>query len=130
MWAVISIALVLVVGTGGLIGLLLYLFSGGCDEGPFSDWNSTNARGDVVAEYVRACTGIGTFVDYSITLQLHGDEKATRLVEHSDPHYGYPKFLWIGDDALMIDLGKVTWVRSPIHKVAGVNITYVYSMGE
>ena len=31
------------------------------------------------------------------------------------------------------DEGPITdqrWIRSPVHKVAGVNITYVYIMGE
>ena len=102
----------------------------GCDEGPVTDQSATNARGDLVEEYIRACTGFGSFADYSILLHRHGGEKAATLAEHSDPQQDYPKFHWLGDDALMIDLGKVTWVRSPIHKVAGVNITYVYSMGE
>ena len=102
----------------------------GCDEGPITDQSATNARGDVVEEYIKACTGFGTVVDYSILLQLHGDEKMATLAEHSDPQQDYPKFRWLGDDALMIDLGKVRWIRSLVHKVAGVNITYVYIMGE
>jgi hypothetical protein len=53
----------------------------GCDEGPVTDQCATNARGDVVEEYIRACTGFGTVVDYSIVMQLRGDEKTTKLVE-------------------------------------------------
>jgi hypothetical protein len=84
-WTNISIGLVLVVGIGGWIGLVFSLFSGGCDEGPFSDWSSANTRGDVVALYAKACTGIGTIVDYSTTLQLRGAKKATTLVENDGP---------------------------------------------
>ncbi len=102
----------------------------GCDEGPLTDQSATNARGDVVEEYFKVWTAVGSIADYSILLQLHGGEKAATLAEHSDPQQGYPKFRWLSADALMIDLGKITWVRSPLHKVAGVNITYVYSMGE
>jgi hypothetical protein len=101
----------------------------GCDEGPVTDRSATNARGDVVEEYIKACTGIGTVVDYSITLRLHGDEKTTRLVEQSDTYDGFPKFRWIDDDMLIVDLGKVSWIRSPVHKTGGIKITYVYSIG-
>jgi hypothetical protein len=41
-----------------------------CGEGPVTDQRSTNARGDLVEEYIKACTGFGTVVDYSIVLQL------------------------------------------------------------
>jgi hypothetical protein len=53
----------------------------GCDEGPVIDQHSANARSDVVEEYIRACTGFGTVVDYSIVLQLRGEKKTTTLVE-------------------------------------------------
>ncbi len=49
----------------------------GCDEGLVTDRGATNSRGDVVEEYIKACTGFGTVVDYSIVLQLRGDEKTT-----------------------------------------------------
>ncbi len=102
----------------------------GCDEGPVTDRSATNGRGDVVEEYIRACTGFGTVVDYSIVLQLSGDEKTTTLVEHDRLHYEYPKFRWLDDDTLMIDLGKVSWLQSQVHKARSIKITYVYSMGE
>ena len=50
----------------------------GCDEGPVTDQSATNRRGDVVEEYIRACTGFGTVVDHSIVLRLRGDEKTRR----------------------------------------------------
>ncbi len=98
----------------------------GCDEGPVTDRSATNGRGDVVEEYIKACTGFGTVVDYSIVLQLRGDEKTTALVEHDRLYYGYPKFRWIDDDTLSIDLGKVDSVGSTVHKVGSIRITYTY----
>jgi hypothetical protein len=102
----------------------------GCDEGPVTDQRSTNARGDVVEEYIRACTGFGTVVDYSIVLQLRGDEKTTKLVEHDRLSYEYPKFSWINDDTLSIDLGKVDWIARKVHKVGSIRITYTYAKGD
>ena len=43
----------------------------GCDEGPVIGRSATNARSDVVVEYIKVCTGFGSFADYSIVLQLH-----------------------------------------------------------
>ncbi len=99
----------------------------GCDEGPVIDRRSTNTRGDVVEEYERACSGIGTVIDYSIVLQLRGDEKTTKLVEHDWLYYEYPKFRWINDKSLSIDLGKVHSVWSTVHKVGSIRITYTYA---
>ena len=99
----------------------------GCDEGPVTDQRSTNSRGDVVEEYIKACTGFGTVVDYSIVLQLRGDKKTTTLVEHDRLYYGYPKFRWINDDTLSIDLGNVDSVWSTVHKVGSIRITYTYA---
>ena len=99
----------------------------GCDEGPAMDRSATNARGDVVEEYERACTGFGTVIDYSIVLQLSGDEKTTTLVEHDRLHYEYPKFRWIGNDTLSIDLGKVEWISRKVDKVGSIQINYTYA---
>jgi hypothetical protein len=102
----------------------------GCDEGPVTDRSATNGRRDVVEEYIEACTGFGTVVDYSIVLQLRGDEKTTTLVEHDRLYYGHPKFRWIDDDTLSIDLGKVDSVGSTVHKVGSIRITYTYAMAD
>jgi hypothetical protein len=102
----------------------------GCDEGPATDRRSTNSRGDAVEAYIKACTGFGTIVDYSIVLQLHGDEKITKLAEYDDARYDYPKFRWINDDTLSIDFGKVSWFSPKTGKVGSIHITYVYSKGE
>ncbi|HUI21887.1 MAG TPA: hypothetical protein VLZ74_12695 [Methylocella sp.] len=99
----------------------------GCDEGPVTDNSATNTRGDVVEEYIKACTQIGTFVDYSIVLQRHGAEKTTTLAEYDDAQYDYPKFQWIDDDTLVIDLGEVRSVWSQVDKIGSIHITYVYT---
>ncbi|MGH6823049.1 MAG: hypothetical protein ACRECP_08635 [Methylocella sp.] len=102
----------------------------GCDEGPVTERSATNARGDVVEEYIKPCTGFGTVVDYSITLQLHGDEKTAKLVEHSELRDDYPKFRWIDDDTLMIDLGQVRSIWSRVDRVGSIHITYVSTKTE
>lgn len=102
----------------------------GCDEGPVTDRRSANARGDAVAEYIKACTGFGTVVDYSIVLQLRGDEKSTTLAEYDDAQYDYPKFRWINDESLTIDLGKIRWISAKTGKVGSIHITYAYSEAE
>jgi hypothetical protein len=102
----------------------------GCDEGPVTDQRSTKGRGDVVEEYIKACTGFGTVVDYSIVLQLRSDEKRTTLAEHDRLSYEYPKFFWINDDTLSIDPGKVHSVWSMIHKVGSIRITYTYAKAD
>jgi len=99
----------------------------GCDEGPVTDRIASNARGDAVAEYIKACTGIGTFVDYSIILRLHGEEKSTTLAKYDDAQYGYPIFRWIDDNRLSIDLGKVRAVWGQVDRVGSVDISYVYA---
>jgi hypothetical protein len=63
-------------------------------------------------------------------LQFRGDEKTTKLVEHDRLYYEYPKFRWIDNDTLSIDLGKVDSIGSAVHKVGSIRITYTYAMGD
>lgn len=129
-FGVLLIALVMVVRFAAPVIMFIVMVPPDCNEGKDADRQSTNARGDVVANYIKVCSAVGTFVDYSIILQLHADEKPTKLVDHSDTQNDYPKFHWINDDMLMIDLGKVSWIRSPVHTLGSVKITYSYAMGE
>ncbi|SFK32252.1 hypothetical protein SAMN05444581_10613 [Methylocapsa palsarum] len=99
----------------------------GCDEGPGTEQSSTNGRGDVVEEYMKACTGFGTIIDYSIVLQLKGDEKMMTLATHEWLRYDYPQFTWINDDELNIALGNVAWVSHKVEKVGSIRITYSYT---
>lgn len=61
-------------------------------------------------------------------MQLKGDEKMTTLVQHSELRYDYPKFRWLDDDTLNIDLGKVAWVSRKRDSVGTVRITYSYTI--
>ncbi len=96
-----------------------------CDEGTTN--GVSNALGDIVAVHSRACTGIGTIVDYSVVLQAHGAATATTLVEFDEPYSGYPKFHWIDDGSLSIDLGKVGWISPRTGKIGSIRISYAYS---
>jgi hypothetical protein len=134
-WIVLLAALFIALGAivwefGRAIPFLIWIAmqpaGWGCDEGPVTDQSATNARGDVVEEYIKVCTAVGSFADYSIVLQLRGDEKTTTLVEHDRLYYEYPKFRWIDDDSLSIDLGKVDSIGSTLHKVGSIRITYTY----
>ncbi|MGH6847797.1 MAG: hypothetical protein ACREC0_10260 [Methylocella sp.] len=99
----------------------------GCNEGPLTGSRSANARGDVAAEYAKTCTGVGTVVEYSVVLQAQGTEKLVTLVEHSQPHYDYPKFRWIDDDTLVIDVGEIRSVWAQVDRVGSIHITYLYT---
>ncbi len=98
-----------------------------CDEGMVDDWRAANARGDIVAAYIKACTGIGTVVDESVVLQLHDKKTFTTLVEHGELVYSYPKFRWIDDDDLSVDLGKTQWVQTKTDRFGTIKISYAYA---
>ncbi|HEY4848549.1 MAG TPA: hypothetical protein VIH87_12355 [Methylocella sp.] len=49
------------------------------------------------------------------------------MVEHDRLYYEYPKFRWIDDDTLSIDLGKVEWISRKVDKVGSIRITYSYT---
>jgi hypothetical protein len=123
-----AVAIVLIMVTPTILRLVvLFAIPWNCDEGMASDWRAVNARGDIVAAYDKACTGVGTVVDYSVVLQLRGADKITTLVEHSELYYGYPKFRWIDDDTLSIDLGKVRADWGEVDRVGSIRIAYSYS---
>jgi hypothetical protein len=125
-----AVAIVLIMVTPTILRLVvLFAIPWNCDEGMASDWRAVNARGDIVAAYDKACTGVGTVVDYSVVLQLRGAEKVTTLVEHSELYSGYPKFRWVDDDTLSIDLGKVRAVWGEVARVGSIHISYAYTKG-
>lgn len=86
-----------------------------------------NARGDVAMECVQICTGVGTAVNYSISLRLRSSRSDQKLIEYSEPHQGYPKFRWIDDDTLNIDLGQIRWMRQIADKVGSIRVAYSYT---
>jgi hypothetical protein len=63
-------------------------------------------------------------------LRLRVDETATALVEHSDLRYDFPKFRWINDGTLIVDLGKVDWVSPRTHKAGSIRVTYAFTKAE
>lgn len=132
-WILIAI----VAGTGLLLAariitVLVFLAAmpADCDEGMAADTRTPNARGDFVAAYDKTCTGLGTTQQELVVLQLHGDELFTTLVEHGELFYSYPKFRWIDNDHLNVDLGKTWWVQIKTDKVGVINIDYIYSVND
>jgi len=118
--------LVFFIGLAGLIGLFVYLFSGTCDD--VIPVPVVNGRGDVAEEQLQVCTGIGTVLNYSITLQLRDASAPRTLVQFSpSPDVAGDTYLqWTDDDMLTVDLGKVSWVSPKIHRVGSVSVNYIY----
>jgi hypothetical protein len=88
-----------------------------------------NTRGDVAAENLRVCFGLGAFVDYSITLHTRESEKAMNLVEYtpSSDAGASVTLRWIDDNTLGIDIGKVRAVWGEVDRVGSIRIAYSYS---
>jgi hypothetical protein len=91
-----------------------------------------NTRGDVAAENLRVCFGLGAFVDYSITLRTRESEKAMKLVEYdpSSDAMAPVTLRWIDNDTLTVDLGNVRSVWSKVDKIGSIYITYSYTKTE
>lgn len=104
-----------------------FFFPGGCDEGMVQDRSVSNGRGDIAGEYLEACTGFGTVLNYSVVLRPHGDAGKITLVRFDEPTYAYPKLHWLDDDALVVELGKVDFVWSKLDLVGPIRISYVYT---
>jgi hypothetical protein len=131
-WVIVAaVAIILLIAAPTILQfIVLFTIPWNCDEGMAEDRRAANVRGDVVAEYAKACTGVGTVVDYSVVLQAQGTEKITTLVKHSELSYGYPKFRWIDDDTLVIDLGEARSVWSQVDKIGSIQIAYSYTKTE
>lgn len=91
------------------------------------DRRAANSRGDLVASYFQAC-GFGVSHE-SIALRLAGAEDLTTLIEMDELNNNYPKFSWIDDDTMYIDLGRVYRISSPVRKVGRICIIYSYKLG-
>jgi hypothetical protein len=131
-WVIVcTVAFILFIAAPTIAQLVVFFtIPWNCDEGMAADWTAVNARGDVVAEYAKACTGVGTLVDYSVVLQAQGTGTLMTLVKHCELSYGYPKFRWIDSDTLVIDLGKVHSVWSQVDKADHIRITYSFTKAE
>jgi hypothetical protein len=90
---------------------------------------ASNARGEVVAEHLRICFGLGAYVDYSIVLQFKGTKANTTLVEFvpSPDTAAAVVIRWVDNDSLVIDLGKVRSIWSQVDKVGSIHVNYVYT---
>jgi hypothetical protein len=124
---IIVSASVFFLSLAGLIGLFAYLFSDTCDD--TIPMPVANARGDIAEEQLQVCTGIGTVLNYSVTLQPQGTTAAKTLVQYT-PQADHTKLRWIDDDILAVDLGKVRAVWSMVDKVGSIHITYSYTETE
>jgi hypothetical protein len=129
-----AVVIFLVIGASTLAVLYVgsfiaagFFFPGGCDEGMAPDRSVANGRGDVADEYLEACTGFGTAVNYSIELRPHGGARTITLVRYDEASYAYPKLRWLDDDALVIELGKVNFVWSKRSSAGPIRITYAYT---
>jgi hypothetical protein len=121
------IAIILLVTMLTIIPLAVqFAFPDECNEGMVQDRRAANTRGDIVADYARAC-GFGVF-DESVVLQLAGVETLATLVKYGNLNYAYPKFRWIDEDTLNVDLGNVYRLSSRLDKVGNIRISYSYTM--
>lgn len=111
---------------------LAYLLSTPLECGEEMGTTIGNTRGNVAAENLRVCFGLGAFVDYSITLHTSESAKAMKLVEYdpSSDARAPVKLRWIDNDTLTVDLGNVRSVWSKVDKVGSILITYSYTKTE
>jgi hypothetical protein len=88
----------------------------------------SNGRGDVAEEEVRACTGIGTILNYSITLQPRYVKTQTTIVKYSpqSDQNDDTTLRWIDVDTLLIDLGTIRSIWSRVDRVGSIRIKYAY----
>jgi hypothetical protein len=129
-----KLVIFLVVGASTLASLYVgsfmaagLFFPGGCDERMVQDRSVSNGRGEIAGEYLEACTGFGTVVNYSVVLRPHGDARTITLVCYDEASYAYPKLRWLDDDALVVELGKVNFAWSKRKSVGSIRISYVYT---
>lgn len=92
----------------------------------------SNARGDSAEENLQVCTGIGTVLNYSITLQPRGAAAPRTLVQYSPSAdvNDQTTLRWINDDTLSVDLGRVRWIRRKLFKVGAIRIAYSYTYSD
>jgi hypothetical protein len=57
-------------------------------------------------------------------------KKRRNWSKHERLYYEYPKFRWINDDPLSIDLGEVDWISLKTDRVGPIRITYTYAKAD
>lgn len=127
-WVIAAAVAIIVLIAAPTIPQLVVLFSipWNCDD--TEPTPAPNTRGDVAEEEVHICTGIGTILNYSITLRPRNSKAQTTIVKYSplSDQNDDTTVRWIDDDTLMIDLGKVHSVWSRVDRVGSIRITYTY----
>ncbi len=126
-WLIVSVLVAIIALTLPSIIKVARLLSTPLECGKQIDKEAVNARGDVVAEELKICFGLGAFIDYSITLRVNGVTPQSVLAEFIPHRATSVVFRWINDDNLLIDLGEVRPVSSQVHKVGSIHITYIYT---
>ena len=131
-WAIVATVAIILLMAAPTIPHLIVLFAipWNCDD--LMPIPVTNGRGDVAEEQVRACTGIGTILNYSITLQPRNVNTQITIVKYSplSDQNDDTALRWIDDDTLVIDLGEVRSVWSQVDKIGSIHITYSYTKTE
>jgi hypothetical protein len=129
--AAAAVLLVFAAATPGAVKLA-YLLSTPLECGEEMGTTIGNTRGDVAAENLRVCFGLGAFVDYSITLHTRESEKVMKLVEYdpSSDATAPVTLRWIDNDTLTVDLGNVRSVWSKVDKVGSIHVTYSYNKAD
>jgi hypothetical protein len=131
-WVIVATVAIILLMAAPTIPHLIVLFAipWNCDD--LMPIPVTNGRGDVAEEQVRACTGIGTILNYSITLQPRNVNTQITIVKYSplSDQNDDTALRWIDDDTLVIDLGEVRSVWSQVDKIGSIHITYSYTKTE
>jgi len=109
------------------VAFFLYMFRDSCNNAipnPVS-----NERGDIAEEWLQVCSGIGTVLNYSITLRPRGAKAPQTLVEYSPSTEANDDttLRWIDNDMLNVDLGKVRAVWGKVSRLGSIRITYSYT---
>jgi hypothetical protein len=87
-----------------------------------------NGRGDLVEDQTRDCAIIGSAAEDRMGLGLADTEDFIALVYYDQgPNSREPVLLWLADDHVSVDLGKVKWLTPQISQLGHVKINCSYS---
>ena len=98
-----------------------------CDEGVAQDTSVENSRGDVVSQYLKACTGIGTDLSWSIVLNASAYPTLVTVARFDEEAGSYPLMRWENDNMLALQFRKDQHVWSRLDKVGDIRIIYDFS---
>ncbi len=116
-----------VILVGGLHFLITKYSWYACDEGVVQDASVENSRGDVVSEYLEACTGIGTDLSWSITLKATAHPALVTVARFDHEAGFYPRMRWENDNTLALQFRKDQSVWSRLTRVGDIRVLYDFS---